>query len=197
MHIYMATGVYTVTLTVSGGGSESSMLTRSNYITVTDKPLCDETVINGGFEASGGWSMDSGYPAGYVITPTHSGSYSMRAGILDPAANTKGLSAFRQQITLPSKMGSAALRFWLYPILSGTASDGDEQRVLLLDQLGNTITTFVKQQSNAQTWTPYEFDLTQYAGNTFKLYFGVYNNGSSNVTAMYVDDVSLQVCPAP
>jgi hypothetical protein len=30
-----------------------------------------------------------------------------------------------------------------------------------------------------------------------KLYFGVYNNGSSNVTAMYVDDVSLQVCPAP
>ncbi len=65
------------------------------------------------------------------------------------------------------------------------------------DQLGNTITTLVKQQSNAQTWTPYEFDLSLYAGRTFYLYFGVYNNGTGNVTAMYVDDVSLQVCPAP
>jgi len=96
----------------------------------------------------------------------------------------------------PSGFESATLRFWLYPV-SDSTSDGDEQRVLLLDQLGNTITTLVKSQSNTQTWTSYEFDLGQYAGQTFYLYFGVYNNGSGNVTAMYVDDVSLQVCPAP
>jgi hypothetical protein len=52
--------------------------------------------------------------------------------------------------------------------------------------------------SDTRAWTPYEFNLQNYAGQTtIRLYFGVYNNGSGGVTVMYMDDVSLQVCPAP
>ena len=50
---------------------------------------------------------------------------------------------------------------------------------------------------DALAWTPYEFELRDHAGQTVKLYFDAFNNGHWGVTAMYVDDVSLQVCPAP
>jgi len=36
--------------------------------------------------------------------------------------------------------------------------------------------------------------MTAAAGQTVKLCFGVYNNGCGGVTAMYVDDVSLETC---
>jgi PKD repeat protein len=195
-HIYALTGTYTVTLTVSRA-SETNTLQRANYITVYATSPCDDKIANGGFESGGAWEIDSGYPAAYTTTIFHNGNRSMRAGILDPAANVKGLSAFRQTVTIPRHPQSATLRFWLYPTITGSTSDSDEQRVLLLDQLGNTVQTLVKLRSNTRAWTPYEFDLTKYAGNTLRLYFGVYNNGSGSVTAMYVDDVSLQVCPAP
>jgi len=50
--------------------------------------------------------------------------------------------------------------------------------------------------SDARVWTPYEFELRDHAGKTVRLYFDAFNNGNRGVTAMYVDDVSLQVCPA-
>ncbi len=39
-----------------------------------------------------------------------------------------------------------------------------------------------------------EHDLTDYAGQRIKLHFGVYNDGQGGLTAMYLDDVSVQVC---
>jgi bacillopeptidase F (M6 metalloprotease family) len=40
----------------------------------------------------------------------------------------------------------------------------------------------------------HEFDLTAYAGQTIKLNVGVYNDGQDGITAMYLDDVSLEIC---
>jgi len=49
--------------------------------------------------------------------------------------------------------------------------------------------------SNRQIWTHHTFDLTAYKGQTIVLYFNVYNNGIDNLkAAMYLDDVSVQVC---
>jgi bacillopeptidase F (M6 metalloprotease family) len=50
-------------------------------------------------------------------------------------------------------------------------------------------------RSNAQTWTNYQFDVSKWAGMTIRLQFGVYNDGYNGVTAMYVDDTTMQVCP--
>jgi hypothetical protein len=33
-----------------------------------------------------------------------------------------------------------------------------------------------------------------HAGKTVKVHFGAYNDGWDGVTAMYVDDVSLEIC---
>ena len=77
-----------------------------------------------------------------------------------------------------------------------SSGDSDYQRVFIQDQFGNTIQTLIVQQSDARAWTSHEFELRDHAGETVRLYFDPFNNGNRGVMAMYVDDVSLQVCPA-
>jgi PKD repeat protein len=205
-HVYTATGAYTVSLTISRQtGSlilpgDSDTLTRANYITVyTSTPTnCAEMVINGGFETDGNWDIPAtAYPAIYTATLAHGGSRSLRAGIVNPADNVYSYSSAWQTVTIPRNAQSAVWRFWLYPTMTQTSGDSDYQRAFILDQLGNTMQTLVVQQSDARAWTPYEFELRDHAGETVRLYFDAFNNGNRGVTAMYVDDVSLQVCPAP
>jgi len=204
-HIYTATGVYTVSLIVSKQtGSvilpgDTDTLTRANYITVyTSTPNCAELVVNGGFETDGDWYIpQTAYPAIYTTTVVHSGNRSLRAGIVDPAGNVYSFSVARQYVTIPSNAQSAIVRFWLYPAITGASDNNDYQRVVLQDVLGNTMQGLVVQRSDARAWTPYQFELRDYAGQTIRLTFDVFNDGSGGVAAMYVDDVSLQVCPAP
>jgi bacillopeptidase F (M6 metalloprotease family) len=66
--------------------------------------------------------------------------------------------------------------------------------VLILDGQDHEIGRLISGRSDDRRWIPYHFDLTAYAGQTIKLYFGVYNDGWDGVTAMYVDDVSLKLC---
>ncbi|MGB9521648.1 MAG: hypothetical protein ACPL6F_02720, partial [Anaerolineales bacterium] len=49
--------------------------------------------------------------------------------------------------------------------------------------------------SNNRSWEASSFDLTPYKGQTIILRFGVYNDGDGDVTAMYVDDVSITTTP--
>jgi hypothetical protein len=76
-----------------------------------------------------------------------------------------------------------------------TTLSGDLQYVLILDQYQNWIDTLVWQRSDSQDWTNKQFDLSDYAGWKIMLQWGTYNDGGGGITAMYVDDVSLQVCP--
>ena len=43
--------------------------------------------------------------------------------------------------------------------------------------------------------TPVGYDMTSYAGQTVRLYFGAFNDGDGAATGMYVDEVSLVACP--
>ena len=70
----------------------------------------------------------------------------------------------------------------------------DAQYVLILDESDVWIDTVLWQRSNDQAWTYHEADLLEYAGQTIKLHFGVYNDGVGGATGMYVDDVSLVLC---
>lgn len=70
----------------------------------------------------------------------------------------------------------------------------DAQYVLILDEDGEWLETLDWQSSDAQIWIHKEYDLMHYAGRTIQLYFGVFNDGEGCAMAMYVDDVSLEVC---
>jgi len=172
-----------------------------------------EMIVNGSFEDDGGWVIpDTPYPAAYTTAITRSGSRAMRAGIVESADNRYSYSSFRQTVTIPADVVSATLRFWLYPIsgeppvtptfsarpLAATVEEAvlasDRQYVVVLNEYNEWINTLVWQRTNDQEWTPHEFDLSVYSGQTIKLQFGVYNDGWDGVTAMVVDDVSLLIC---
>ena len=79
--------------------------------------LCEERLINGGFETADGWLIKSNpVLAGYVTTPVHSGSRSMRTGIAAGATNVLSYSPIEQAVTFPTGLASATLSFWRYNV---------------------------------------------------------------------------------
>jgi hypothetical protein len=154
---------------------------------------CIELVQNGGFEADTAWLIGSNaYPAAYSSARAHSGARAMRLG-LDGAPNRVSYSSIRQPISIPATAAAAYLTFWAYPI-SEASGEGDRQEAILLYPDGSTAAIIWRTLSNSQTWTPFSFNLAAFAGQTFILYFNVYNDGVGGRAALYLDDVSLQVC---
>jgi len=66
--------------------------------------------------------------------------------------------------------------------------------LLALDQNQNWIGSLVWQRSNSQSWNNMQPDLHVYAGQQIMLQWDTYNDGTGGMTAMYVDDVTLQAC---
>lgn len=177
-------------------------------------PGCSNEIVNSGFENDKGWEIPATfYTAAYSTNKPHTGSWSMRTGILAKKDNTFSYSSARQLVTIPSNATSAELSMWVYPISSETKLtqplptltigelfgteefSGDFQYILVLDQYNNVISTLDTDLSNSQTWTHKIFDMSNYIGwGPIKIHFGTYNNGYGGVTAMYVDDVTLEVC---
>jgi hypothetical protein len=176
--------------------------------------VCENLIINSDFENEKGWEIPvTMYTAGYSKNQAHSGVQSMRTGIDPPTTNVFSYSSARQLVTLPDNGTSAKLRLWIYPI-SGEKSlanqspqltlgepfgteyfSWDFQYILVLDQYNNLIQVLDNQLYDSESWEFREFDLSNYIGSyPIKIEFGTYNNGSGDVSAMYVDDVTLEVC---
>ncbi len=119
----------------------------------------------------------------------------MRLGITSQS-DVYSWSSIRQQVTIPGGAASATLSFWYYPICQD-AFPYDWQEVIIYDSTMTNKLAWPMPQvcSNSQTWTHRTFNLTPYKGQTITLYFNVKNDGVGNLkTAMYLDDVSVQVC---
>ena len=186
--------------------------------TATPTPSnCSQAIVNGGFEADSDWVIPAtAYSAGYSDAMAHSGDRSMRMGIVNPAHNVYSYSDARQTVTIPADVLSARLCFWLYA-LSGESANlalpprpafgerlpeailaSDVQYLLVLNRYGYIWETLLWQRKNDPRWALYEVDLLPFAGHTIMLQFGVYNDGWDGRTAMYLDDVSLDLClPTP
>jgi hypothetical protein len=209
------------TLTPSQGGTvfspaSSSVIVPPDVVKLnfTAEVNCSEAIINGSFEDNSGWDIPiTEYTAGYSTSEAHTGSRSMRTGIINPADNKFSYSSARQIVSIPSGTTSAYLTFWIKPFsgqvnrlslpakpaissrLDQVQMSGDVQYVLVLDSNFNIINTLIWQLSDSRAWTEYQFNLAGYAGKTIWLHFGTYNDGSDGISSMYVDDVSLDICP--
>jgi hypothetical protein len=174
---------------------------------------CTEKFSNLSFENDDAWGIPiTAYTAGYTTNQANTGSRSMRTGIEYASHNRYSYSDAYQRASIPLASNSATLEMQIYPmsmeftaltladrptatLLSSQALSGDVQYVLILDGYGNWIDTLLWQRKNTQTWELYSFDLSRYAGDYVRVQFGTYNDGWGGVTAMFVDDASLQVCP--
>jgi len=170
-------------------------------------------VQNGGFENKNGWvRLNSPIPAVYTTLRSHSGNQSMLAGVTQKGSTAKGYSIFEQAVSIPSTVTSASLQFYwwaqsaesnlntlpaqLSSDISLAATDAnDVQYMVIMDLNHNILARPLWRRSNNRTWESVNFDLTPYKGQTIVLRFGVYNDGDGDVTAMYVDDVSITTTP--
>jgi len=202
------------TLLVGGGAIRRVHvpLALGEYVEPEPPPPCSEGLANGGFEETGAWTLPATLcTAGYSTAQAHSGARSMRTGLVPPDSDKACYSSARQLVTIPADALTVTLRAWLYPLSqeavagvppapaalvaapAGPLAD-DAQYVALLDANGVWLRTLLSQRSNSAAWALHQFDLAAYKGQTVTIYFGVYNNGTGGVTAMYVDDASLEIC---
>ncbi len=146
-------------------------------------------VADPGFEsgAIGTWQQCGNVNAAITTARAHSGSYSDRNGsTAKPEVN--GYAGVCQQVTIPT---NGTLSFWVYEGTNDTIAYAD-QEADLLDSNGNTIAQLYSEAASTNGWVQKSFDLSQYAGQTVWLFFGVYGNGWSNgYIYQYVDDVFL------
>ena len=176
-------------------------------VTTPTLAKCYEAIINGGFEKDEAWYLPvTMYSAGYDSTlvkeaaatyssdEVHSGSRSMRTGIVNAAKNIYSYSSSWQQLTIPSDAQKADLTFWNYSQSINGIDGYDVQMMIVLNQNKQELQRFVNDRSDARTWKSSTFDLKKFAAQTIWVYFGVYNNGWGGVMGMYVDDVSLTIC---
>lgn len=128
--------------------------------------------------------------ADYATEEVLSGTRSLRVGIVDAMKNVAGYSEARQYVQIPWSAKTAVLRFWLFP--KGGEPDGkDLQIVTLLTPQMKQKERLLTMRSNSAKWEYHEYNLTKYRGQSFWIYFGVYNDGKGSIMGMYVDDVAL------
>lgn len=186
--------------------------------TPTPPPGCSNLILNGGFEESDvAWYLPTtNYPAKYTTSVFHTGGASMRTGI-NLADNIYSYSSAWQPVVIPNDSTSAELTFYYKPQTSESVTSRlisnlanlanhpfeniesdpyiDQQMAMILNEDTTHDRTLMSVLSNSQTWTASEtYNLMNYKGKTIWVAFTTYNDGSGGKTAMYVDDVVLEVC---
>jgi hypothetical protein len=144
------------------------------------------------------------------------GEMSMRTGI-NLADDVYSYSSAWQPVSIPNDAESADLTFYYRPqtseplamrLLSNLVTTtnnlfeaglgdplNDQQMALILNEDTTHDRTLMSVLSNSRTWTASPvFDLMDYKGETIWVAFTTYNDGDGNKTAMYVDEVVLEVC---
>ena len=188
--------------------------------TATPDP-CQELLLNRSFEYDGAWRIpQTAYPAGRLQDKHSRGYWSMRSGIIDPAANVRSYSDFSQDVVLPAGK-TITLRFQRWPMATAAArrsghgqglnvlddtvtvaefyqlletGAGDLQYGMLIAPPGGKIKYLYTGLADDQRWIDQVFDLTAYGGQTVRLQFGTYNDGAGTIAAQYFDNFSLQAC---
>jgi hypothetical protein len=160
--------------------------------TVTPSP-CIELAANGDFETGGGWMiLDTPYKARYTDAVARTGERSLQLGIASLAENRFSYSSVEQRSFLPAGV-KATLRFW-YRVPDG-GGKGDYGYFLFRPD-GSSWRTLRFVRDATADWTPFQVDLSHYAGQFLTVRLGMRNDGGGDGAAavMYVDSLSFQGC---
>jgi len=155
---------------------------------------CRDLIVNGDFESDGGWESLTGKPLIFAIDRYRSPGHSLFLGLPPGAQDAQNFSSAVQLVTIPANVVTATLSFWVWP--ESDDPTGDAQRLGWLDANRVFHLLWTNQEMNARTWQqPPPISLLSFAGQSFYLYFNVYNDGDGQgLTRMYLDDVSLVYC---
>lgn len=211
---FVTTGTATVTPSPFPPGFPSATATPTYFppVTTTATPTrlpigCQRSsvIANGGFETG------AGHPAFWVVgqdpvPPELSGvsiegNRSMQLGNppVSGSTNVVTYSSVRQLITLPANSSSAFISWRFQP----HSQEGleltphrwqDRQELILLEPSLATKRILWRQRLNSGNWLLERLDLTPFAGQSFYVYFNVFNDGDGGRTWMYLDDIYIEFC---
>ena len=154
---------------------------------------CQQLDVNGGFERMRIWQIpNTRVLAKYSNEAAHSGAMSMRMGLAIDQVETHTI--VEQTVSLPDEANSAEISFWYLP-QSDDQFGGDLIALQLYDTaITAPYETHRLQLVNDGEWLNATFDLTNYIGERFELYFVVVNDGDERPTLVYLDDIEIKVC---
>lgn len=167
-------------------------------------PGCMDIARNGSFEAHSDWHIgESPIPARYTNERVHTGARAMLLGNPPGAGpSVPTYSSIRQLVTIPYGVTGAQLRWWQLAFSQEPPSPfagphEDRQEVILLTPDLTVMGILSRLRSNDGIWEQRAVDLTPYRGQSFFIYFNVFNNPDPARTWLYLDDVEVFVCGAP
>ncbi len=163
---------------------------------------CFNIALNGNFETESKWICgEDPVPPYYAGTQHHEGARSMKLGHPpeDGGADRVTYSSIRQLVTIPSNVQTTELRWWHLDQTQQTADPNpsgasDRQEVILLATSGKVLKVLQRVLRNDTTWQQDAIDVTPFRGQTFYLYFNVFNDGNGTRTWAYLDEVALNIC---
>ena len=188
------TGTPTGSPTPTSPPTWTSTPTPSPAPTPPAGPCQQQCLPNGSFEQHGYWQMGTSplYPS-YVSGRGLLGSSAVLLGN-DGQSNVSSYSSVRQDVMIPAWPQSVWLSFWYWPLSEGTDA-GDYQELLVLQPQGQQVLARLwRTARDDRRWLHQMVDLTPYQGEVMGVYFNVYNDGSGGRSAMYLDDVCLELC---
>ncbi len=145
-----------------------------------------------GFEAEGGWDYNGQSERNGELV--HAGSWAGRIGLVPGSAAPGGTvyASVSRVITLPAGVRSITLHYWR---ATAPGSDPtDRHYVSVKDAAGATTTLAVTALGSGSGWVTGTVHLTQWAGTAVRIYLGTINNVTLPTSALYLDDVELEVC---
>ncbi|HEX8107201.1 MAG TPA: hypothetical protein VF516_05700, partial [Kofleriaceae bacterium] len=160
-----------------------------------------EAVTNGGFENGlPGWTTELAVPPPVVSSAhVHTGNSAVLLGtVTSGSGEPLGDGQISQTLTL-SAGSTPTLSFWEWPLTTDSVTfDQQYVRVQPINPPGPVV-VLMNEARNDQTFLHRTFSLSQFAGSTVKLIFGVHQDGFGDITGMFVDDISVtsQNCGPP
>ncbi len=154
---------------------------------------CLNLLANSNMESNSGWMFAPSPATGFYTTeraasPVRSAQLGITAG-----SNVNAYSSLRQTVVVPA---GDQLRLRLQVLqLSQPPDANDQQEIRILDATnGATLRQVWSALGNDGVWKGLQFDLNEFIGRTIVLYINARNDGAGGKTAMFVDDVVLELC---
>ncbi len=162
------------------------------YAQDTPDPVdrCVNMIANGNMEEDGGWRLSvAPMPARYVNAGRNDSQALQIGPTSSPDARGLEWSSALQEISVPAT-DRAILSLW-YRVEQGSGAANDRNQIALLDQDFEVLDFLLTEIEPSDTWQSLSVDISEYAGESIQLFFGVKSNGATGSTYLYIDDVEL------
>ncbi|NKJ22129.1 MULTISPECIES: PKD domain-containing protein [Dyella] len=196
-HTYAANGTYSVTETVTDGGSGKTSSKTASVAVSSGGGGGSQLIVNPGFETgtASPWSMSSGVLCSNSSCSGETAHGGTWFAWLDGYGSSH-TDTVSQSVAIPSGKTSATLTFYLHIDTAETTTTTayDKLTVQVLNSSGTVLKTLATYSNlnKASGYTQRSFDLSAYIGQTVTIKF-TGTEDSSLQTSFVLDDVNLNV----